>query len=222
MSKTLKDLVRDWVYDYVYSPGFFGIIYYRDWRKIRKTCGNFDKLSKSEIKKYNFVYNIGTNVGDSLIAEIVKIVENIDKNPENILLDGDTKLVAKQFKKRFGFSNSKVVTVGIGDKFDYDWNFEENIPDNLLKKSFDLIISQAMIEHLIDPYKHLKDLISLLNKGGYLVVHTEMPGYNYHRYPIDTIRFFPDWFEEIAKRFSLKIVRKFRRDFHVIYCFYKG
>jgi len=48
-----------------------------------------------------------------------------------------------------------------------------------------------------------------------------MPGYNYHRYPVDTLRFFPDWFEEVSKRLNLRIVKKFRRDFNVVYCFQK-
>lgn len=222
MSKTLKSLVRDWVYDYVYSPGFFQIVYFRDWRKIRKIYGEFDRLNRQEIKKFNFSYDVNTDDCGGLISEIVKSVEEIKIIPKDILLDGDTKLVAKQFQKRFGFLNSKIFTIGIGDKFDYDWNFENNIPDDLSNKSFDLIVSQAMFEHLIDPYKHLKDLITLLNKGGYLIVHSEMPGYSYHRYPINTMCFFPDWFEEIAERFKLKIFRKFRRDFHIIYCFYKG
>lgn len=222
MSKTLKDLARDWIYDHVYSPGFFKIVYFRDWRKIRKIYGNFDKLSQQEIKKYNFSYIRDTDDCGGLVPEIVKSIENIEKGSKNILLDGDTKLVAKQFQKRFDLLNSEILTVGIGDKFDYDWNFENDVPNGLASKKFDLIISQAMMEHLIDPYKHLKDLITLMDRNGYLIIHTEMPGYNYHRYPVDTVRFFPDWFEEITQRFSLKIVRKFRRDFHIIYCFYKG
>lgn len=221
MSKTLKDLVRDWIYDYVYSPGFFKIVYFRDWRKIRKIYGEFDKLNRQEIKKYNFSYRRDAGDCGGLLAEIVKSVEKLDKKPKSILLDGDTKLVSKQFQKRFDFLNSEILTVGIGDKFDYDWNFENNVPEGLVNKKFDLIISQAMFEHLIDPYKHLKDLITLLNNDGYLIIHTEMPGYNYHRYPVDTVRFFPDWFEEAAERFSLKIVMKFRRDFHVVYVFKK-
>lgn len=57
------------------------------------------------------------------------------------------------------------------------------------------------------------------NKGGLIIIHSVMPGYTYHRYPIDTVRFFPDWFEVSAERLGLKVVKKFRRDFHLIYLF---
>lgn len=80
-----------------------------------------------------------------------------------------------------------------------------------------------MMEHLVDPYKHMKDLSSLLEEEGYLIVHTVMPGFMYHRHPVDTIRFFPDWFEEVAskKRLNLKIVSKYVRDFHIFYMYKK-
>ena len=54
-----------------------------------------------------------------------------------------------------------------------------------------------------------------------MVIHTVMPGYTYHRYPIDAVRFFPDWFEEAAGKNELKIKRKFLRNFHIIYLFEK-
>ena len=34
------------------------------------------------------------------------------------------------------------------------------------------------------------------------------PGGPYHRHPIDACRFYPDWFEEIAKRLNLNIIKK--------------
>lgn len=217
MIKRVKKIFKDLVYDYVYSPGFFRIVYFRDWKKIERNYGEFEGLSRLDIRKYTLSYNPGGNVCSQLTAEIVKMISDLKVKPKSVLLDGDTKLVVEQFRDRFGLEGSEILTTGIDDDFDYDWNFENDIPKSLADKRFDLIISQAMLEHLIDPYKHFLDLSKLLNKNGYLAIHTDMPGYNYHRYPIDAVRFFPDWFEGASKRLGLKVVRKFRRDFSIKY-----
>lgn len=120
------------------------------------------------------------------------------------------------FKKRFNFNSSKVITVGIGEDFDYNWNFENDPPQNL-PKDFDLIISQAMFEHLLNPYKHLSDLTKRLQSGVVIIVHTFMLGFAYHRYPIDAFRFFPDWFEAASERLNPSITRKLQRDFNIFY-----
>ena len=66
--------------------------------------------------------------------------------------------------------------------------------------------SGAIIEHLVDPVKHLKDCYGLLKPGGHMVFSTVIPGFQYHRYPIDCLRFFPDWFEEIARLLQAEVV----------------
>ncbi len=66
-----------------------------------------------------------------------------------------------------------------------------------VKSKFDLIVCQATLEHLYNPFKAMENMISLLNKGGVVVVHTHLPTYYYHPFPRDYIRFHPDWFEDI-------------------------
>ncbi|GAI20368.1 unnamed protein product, partial [marine sediment metagenome] len=179
--------------------------------------GDFENLSRSEIKNYTLWYKGRIkNVSGLLLAEIVKSIIELGYVPRNILLDGDNKSIVNQFKERFNFNSSKVITVGIGKDFDYNWNFENDPPQNL-PKDFDLIISQAMFEHLLNPYKHLSDLTKRLQSGGVIIVHTLMPGFAYHRYPIDAFRFFPDWFEAASERLYLSITRKLQRDFNIFY-----
>jgi len=50
-----------------------------------------------------------------------------------------------------------------------------------------------------------------------------MPGFFYHRHPVDTLRFYPDWFEEIAskERCNLKVIKKIYRDLHLFYLYKK-
>jgi hypothetical protein len=219
--KWIKIKIVNFIYDYIYIPILFNIVYIRDLKKMKSAYGKFENLSRAEQKKYTLLYDDQSkNVCGLIVPEIVKIILDLSLQPNKVLLDGDNKLVIDQFKKRFNFSNAEVVTVGEEGNFDYQWNFEDDCPKDM-PSGFDLIVSQAMFEHLIDPYKHFKDLTALLKSGGYLVIHTHIPGYTYHRYPIDAVRFFPDWFEVSAKKNNLAVRRKFIRNFHIIYLFEK-
>lgn len=62
---------------------------------------------------------------------------------------------------------------------------------------FDLIVCQATLEHLYNPFKAMQNMMSLLNQGGVVLLHTHLPTYYYHPYPRDYVRFHPDWFEDI-------------------------
>jgi hypothetical protein len=219
--KKIKSKIISVVYDYLYMPILFGIIYHRDLKKIESIFGTFEKLSRTDQKKYTLLYTGNDkNVSGVLVGEIVKIILDLKLKPKRILLDGDDKSIVEQFRNKFGFDETEFVTAGKKGNFDFDWDFEEDHPVNM-PGGFDLIVSQAMFEHLIDPFKHFKDLSNLLAQEGYLLIHTHIPGYTYHRYPIDAIRFFPDWFELSAEKNGLSVERKFLRNFHIIYLFQK-
>lgn len=217
----IKQKIVSLIYDYLYIPCLFGMVYMRDLRRIKSIYGNFEKLSRAEQKIYTLLYTgSNKNVSGVLVGEIVKIILDLKPEPKRILLDGDDKSVVDKFRKKFGFDQAEIVTAGKQGNFDFDWDFEKDCPKNMTG-DFDLIVSQAMFEHLIDPYKHFKDLANLLAQGGRLVIHTHIPGYTYHRYPIDAVRFFPDWFESSAEKNGLEVKRKFLRNFHIIYLFEK-
>ena len=48
-----------------------------------------------------------------------------------------------------------------------------------------------------------------------------MSGFNYHRYPVDCVRFYPDWFEEVAKRVGLQVQDKHIRNSGITYKYKK-
>jgi SAM-dependent methyltransferase len=78
------------------------------------------------------------------------------------------------------------------------------------EEKFDLIISQANIEHVYDPFRYMVNLASLLSNDGRLFVHTVTPGFPYHAFPRDYFRFFSDWFidfpENLKKHAPEKII----------------
>lgn len=205
-------------FNYLFSICFIWISDLRLRRKITKNYGSFAYLK--DHKKYSFPLS-----NESLIfcGEITKIVLDLPVDLPRVFLPGENNISKEQIRngliKKLG--KSEIITAGLSKDVDYRWNFEDISPQI---GKFSLIISQAMLEHLIDPYKHIKDLADYLVGGGYLIVHTALPGFMYHRYPVDTLRFYPDWFEEIAKpnRCNLRIVNKYIRDFHIFYVYEKN
>ncbi len=144
-------------------------------------------------------------------GEVIRWVQELPTPPTHSLLAGETRPTAAQLKKVMPLG--EVTTTGALD-VDIPWNFEEAAPQ---MGSFDLIISQAILEHLLDPYGHMLSLYELLTPGGYLLIHTVTPGFIYHRYPIDAYRFFPDFFETVARNKNLLIHRKRINDNHIFY-----
>jgi hypothetical protein len=161
-------------------------------------------------------YEIGNLPKESGIirGEIVKAIHDIPDAVSRVLLPGESNAVKYAYADLFSLDEKDIVTAGLYDDVDFTWNFEDDPP---AFGKFPCILSQAMLEHLIDPYKHVKDLTGALEEGGYLILHTVIPGFPYHRYPVDCVRFFPDWFEEVSKKLKLEIFSKYVGQLRILY-----
>jgi hypothetical protein len=171
--------------------------------------GEFDKNDYSKYMLHNL-----PSESDFYWGELIHWSTALQ--PGCVLFVGENKDTAIILQKAIRVD--KVLTAGLSD-VDYKWNFEEQHP--VIDHNIDLIVSQAIFEHLLNPYKHLKDLSELVAPQGFVLIHTVMPDFPYHRFPIDSLRFFPDWFEESGKRFQLKVIKKRIRDGHIFYLFQK-
>lgn len=149
-------------------------------------------------------------------GEIVHAVQQVPSYKGKVLLPGEPGTLKKAYSEMLGIEQARILTAGLGKEVDYPWNFEKEPP---FKGKFSLIISQAMLEHLIDPFRHIKDLMGLLEPGGHLIVHTVMPGFPYHRYPIDCMRFYPDWFEAVADRLRARVIWKYIGELRILYLY---
>lgn len=103
------------------------------------------------------------------------------------------------------FSANSVTTTGL-EESDVVWDFEQPAP--FQKMSFDIVYSQAMLEHLVNPFEHLLALISLVKPGGYVAVTSASFLFPYHRTPVHTVNVMPDLIEIAAERTNMVVVKK--------------
>lgn len=153
-----------------------------------------------------------------LYGALVKFLTDIPVPLTRVLLPGENNAVKPVYARLLRLDESAILTAGVLNDMDVPWDFEHDPP---AVGEFDCIVSQSMLEHLIDPYKHMRDCVRLLRPGGWLVIHTMMPGFGYHRYPVDCFRFYPDWFEEIARRLGLEISDKYIHNSRITYKYRK-
>lgn len=92
-----------------------------------------------------------------------------------------------------------------------DWNID---------MKFDLIICQATLEHLYNPFKALENMSNVLAEDGIIVIHTQAPKFPYHPWPVDCFRFMNDWWKEVEKHFPLELIEFYNHnDYHVFACY---
>jgi hypothetical protein len=220
MGKSLSKKIRD---------GLYGLVIRRAPRHVLK-----EELVRRQMKAIVEFYGPFTD-GDQfeddralnsssesgyITGNLVHSIRSVSKPSDVLLLAGERRSAREGYSQISGIDVHRILTAGLHEDMDYEWNYEDLPPAEI--PAVDLIASHAMIEHLIDPYKHLKDCFGLLKPGGHMIVHSVVPGFQYHRYPVDCLRFFPDWFEEVAQRLNAQIVlRIVSKTAHLVYTFRK-
>lgn len=171
----------------------------------------------------NFKGKVSPNTSsesEQIMGEVVQAIQGVAKPTDIFLLPGERRSSRQYYSQISGVPVDQILTAGLHDDMDFQWDYEASPPADIPR--VDLIASHAMIEHLVDPYKHLRDCYALLNPGGHMIFHTVIPGFQYHRYPVDCLRFFPDWFEEVGKRLGAQVAfRSLSVAAHVVYSFRK-
>lgn len=207
------------------------------YRKLLKVCPLpllKEEISNRQIREFTKVYSgfldgkeaenqtYSNPISESttIMGELVKAIRQVAEPSFTMLLPGEMRAACHAYSEISGIDEKQIFTAGLHEDMDFQWNYEESPPADLPK--VDLIASHAMIEHVIDPYKHIKDCYALLKPGGYMIFHTVMPGFQYHRHPVDCVRYFPDWFEEVGKRLGATIISKsISTDTHIVYAYQK-
>jgi SAM-dependent methyltransferase len=158
------------------------------------------------------------NESAQVYGAVVNAIRGLDGAINSLFLAGEPAAAKRVYASISGLDECQITAAGLHSDADYVWNFEHSPPD---VGSFDCVVSHAVLEHLIDPFRHFRDLASLLNPRGNLIVFTVAPGFPYHRHPIDCVRFFPDWFETVGERTGLTIIDRYYGSERVMYRFEK-
>lgn len=69
--------------------------------------------------------------------------------------------------------------------------------NNPITKKYDIIINQATLEHVYNPFQAMLNFSNALDTGGVLISHTHPPNQEYHQYPRDYFRFMIDWWIDL-------------------------
>jgi hypothetical protein len=204
MAKSISKLLRD---------GFYGALLRRAPRHVLKAEIARRQISAVE-RAYGEILPDADGFDDEVITDtasesnkisgaIAHAIRSVAKPADLFFLPGERRSARAAYSLISGVPADRILTAGWHEDMDFRWNFEADPPQQI--PEVDLIASQAIIEHLVDPVKHLKDCYGLLKPGGHMIFSTVIPGFQYHRYPIDCLRFFPDWFEEVARILGAEI-----------------
>ena len=92
-------------------------------------------------------------------------------------------------------------------EFQYDLCKDLDLKETDAK--FAVVLHQSLLEHVVDPITLIKNLNGYLIPGGVQVIQTVNIYASEHRFPIDTLRFFPDFFNNLFKYLSLQCTNCF-------------
>ena len=121
---------------------------------------------------------------------------------KSILLVGEPDGCIEVFKQHFGEEVIVDTLSTSGKKGEY-YEYDLNIPTDLTKR-YDVVFSQAVLEHVCRPSVFIENLATLATK--YVVVMSVGPAFGYHQFPIDCVRFFKDFYVALQKYLPIKLV----------------
>ena len=139
-----------------------------------------------DINQRLFLERAGLNI-DGPILEIGSKNHGGDKN------HGGT----ENFRSMFPDVHYVGIDIADGKGVDYVIDLTLPPPESILPpKSFGLVISCSVLEHVKKPWMMAEHMSSLLRKGGYLFISVPWV-WRYHPYPDDYFRFSPNGVKEL-------------------------
>jgi SAM-dependent methyltransferase len=82
-----------------------------------------------------------------------------------------------------------------------------------IKNKYDTIICSSLLEHTYNPFEAMYNMCSVLNKNGYIFIHTAAQAYGYHQWPRDYMRFMIDWWYDLPNYINnIKLIEVYQID----------
>lgn len=147
-------------------------------------------------------YIPANNLSKGFHGVLFEYIRKYYKDNDRLLLIAENKNVIPVFNTHFpslevdcqGYKGEK------GEEF-HDLNIHR-----AYMPQYDLILSQALLEHICMPCVAIRNMADLLHTGGYVFLHTHNSKMGYHAFPVDCIRFYKDFFVELQKYMPIKLV----------------
>lgn len=139
------------------------------------------------------------------------------------LLISENNKVKESFEKEYPKMDFRTLDYydNMGEEVDFGFDIcSQKVSE--IQEEFGLILCQATLEHLYDPWNAMKNMKNLLTDSGVILIHTHVPGYYYHPYPRDYLRYHPDWFLDLEKFMeNIKLKELIVKDFHIFALYQK-
>lgn len=156
------------------------------------------------------------NSTGGFLARIIELAEATTIEGKWLLVS-EPKGAAKQIASSWFSSHQKhlpdidsienlLTTEWTSQDFTYDlckYPIMENPP------KYSVVMHQSLLEHVVDPITVIRNLNDFLLPGGIQVIQTVNIYCSLHPYPIDTLRFFPDFFANLYKYLPVKCLDTF-------------
>lgn len=143
-------------------------------------------------------------------------IEKYIKEGNSILLISEPEKVIPVFKERFpdaGYISNREHTGGAYTDL--------NIEKEYCADRADIILCQAVLEHICNPFGAIHNLRRMTNKNGYIFIHTHNIKMQYHAYPIDCLRYYKDFFVNITEYINLKLIEYDEWNEHIFIAYQK-
>ena len=145
----------------------------------------------------------------------------------SVLLVSENNNIKKEFEKvypTFEFETIDFFPELIhAEKKDCDIFADICKPDVLPINKYSLVINQATLEHVYNPFGAMHNIFKSLQINGVCVLHTHPLVMPYHSYPRDYIRFMKDWWYDLPKHIAgIELVEFLMvENLHVFTCYKK-
>ena len=121
--------------------------------------------------------------------------------------------ISQEWKEKYLVNLPKIESIEIA--LNTEWNSQEFQYDLCIypvlhnPPKYSVVMHQSLLEHVVDPVTVMRNLNDFLLPGGIQVIQTVNIYSSLHRYPIDTLRFFPDFFENLSNYLPVKCLDTF-------------
>ena len=121
--------------------------------------------------------------------------------------------ISQEWKEKYLVNLPKIESIEIA--LNTEWNSQEFQYDLCIypvlhnPPKYSVVMHQSLLEHVVDPVTVIRNLNDFLLPGGIQVIQTVNIFSSMHRFPIDTLRFVPDFFENLSNYLPVKCLDTF-------------